>query len=154
LLTPLRPLTTLAYFLIDSIGITRGTTFASYFHIWVAFTLSGLLHGQAMALLPRPRNITLFDATVGVVQFFIWQALAITLEDFAQYLWRQSGQKIERLGRLRYIMGYLWVVCSMWISLPWAADVMMRLKLTEESFLGFTVFGPWVNKMVPLPPVY
>jgi hypothetical protein len=107
-----------------------------------------------MALLPRPRNITLFDATVGVVQFFVWQALAITLEDFAQYLWRQSGQKIERLGRLRYIMGYLWVVCSMWISLPWAADVMMRLKLTEESFLGFTVFGPWVNKMVPLPPVY
>jgi hypothetical protein len=140
-----QPLTTLAYSVMDALNITRGTTLASYAHIWLAFFISGFMHAQSMALLPRPANITLYEATAGTLYFFLWQALAITAEDFVLWVWKASGRGVEPAA-WKSAVGYAWVIVSMWISLPWAADVMMRLRLTEESFLGFTVFGPWIHR--------
>ncbi|KAF2122855.1 toxin biosynthesis protein [Lophiotrema nucula] len=139
------PLTTIGDCIIDALGIQRKTILGDYVFIWIAFGISGIMHAQSMALLPRPANISVLDTTVGIMYFFLWQALAITLEDFAQWVWH-----VENHGRAESLIGYVWVVCNMWFSLPWAADVMMRLRLTEESFLGFTFFGPWVHRM-PLP---
>lgn len=130
----------------DTLGIVRGTTLASYMHIWLAFFISGCMHAQSMALLPRPANITLYEATAGIMHFFLWQALAITFEDFVMWLWKTSGKSDAPMAWKAGI-GYLWVVISMFISLPWAANVMMRLRLTEESFLGFSVFGPWIHAL-------
>lgn len=139
-------MTTIAYWVMDQLGITRGTTLASYTHIWLAFFISGFMHAQSMALLPRPANISVLEVTAGTLYFFLWQALAITLEDFALWLWKASGRS-NASACWKTGLGYLWVVLSMWISLPWAANVMMRLRLTEESFLGFTVFGPWIHAL-------
>ncbi|KAF2446664.1 hypothetical protein P171DRAFT_430761 [Karstenula rhodostoma CBS 690.94] len=139
-----RSVTTLAYLAIDALHIARGTTLASYAHVWLAFFISGFMHAQSMALLPRPPNITLHEATAGMLYFFLWQAFAITAEDFVIWLWKTSGLSINP-APWNSVLGYVWVIFSMWISIPWAADVMMRLRLTEESFLGFTVFGRWIN---------
>ncbi|KAF1998239.1 hypothetical protein P154DRAFT_604173 [Amniculicola lignicola CBS 123094] len=140
-----RPLTTFGHVVTDFLRLSRRGPLAFYIHIWNAFLISGLLHAQSMALLPRPKNITLYESTAGLMYFFVWQALIITAEDIAQRIWIKSGRTIESLGAFRFVVGYTWVAWSLWVSLPWAADVMMRVRLTEESFLPFTIFGPWIN---------
>ncbi|KAF2264629.1 hypothetical protein CC78DRAFT_601276 [Lojkania enalia] len=140
-----RPLTTFAHCITDWMGFERSTDLTFYVHIWAAFIISGIMHAQSLALLPRAFNITLYEATAGMFYFFIWQALAITVEDLIQRAWQKTGHKFEDLGRMRFVMGYMWVACSLWISLPWAADAYIRLRITEEPMLSFTVFGPYVR---------
>ena len=79
--------------------------------------------------------------------FFVWQALAITLEDIAQWMWKKTISPTGKKSQMTTVIGYIWVIMSFWISLPWAADVMMRVRLTEKSFLGFTVMRGLVQKL-------
>lgn len=78
--------------------------------------------------------------------YFVWQAFAITIEDLVQWLWKQA------FGTWRSkwfpIVGYFWVVFSFWFSLPWAGDVMMRVKMGEVSPLP-SLFASTVSK-IPL----
>jgi hypothetical protein len=105
-----------------------------------------------MLLLPHPGNITFQERTFGIMAFFLWQAFAITFEDFAMWLLKAtSGHDVIKSTRVTRVIGYTWVITSFWISLPWAADVMMRLRLTEESFLGFSLVRDLVRR-VPLSP--
>ncbi|KAF2179246.1 hypothetical protein K469DRAFT_754016 [Zopfia rhizophila CBS 207.26] len=146
-----RSLTKATGFVVDVLRIPRGSNLSSYTQIWLAFAISGLMHTQFFVLLPYPSNINFSERTMGVMAFFMWQAAAITLEDFVQWVWCKSGGSVEKSNWFKTVIGYSWVLGSFWISLPWVADVMMRIRLTEESFLGFSVVREWVQ-MIPLPP--
>lgn len=146
-------LTSINNFITNQLSIPRGTTLSSQSQIWIAFTVSGFMHAQSMLLLPHPPNINFEERTWGVMKFFLWQAAAITFEDFVQWIWTKvAGKRENHRSRAKTWIGYAWVVTSFWISLPWAADVMMRIRLTEKSFLGFSVVRGFVRRYVPVPP--
>ena len=136
---------------VDYFGIKRGTNLSSYTQLWLAFLLSGCMHANSMLGLPAPFNITRSERTVGMVQFFLFQAAAITFEDFVQWGWKRLGGKTENAGPLLRTVGYVWVVGCFWYSMHFAANVMLRMRLMEESFLPFTLVGAWVQKL-PIPP--
>lgn len=46
----------------------------------------------------------------------------------------------------------MWVAGSFWYSMAFAGDVMLRMRLGEETFLPGTVLGGSVKEWVPLPP--
>jgi hypothetical protein len=131
--------------------IKRGTNLSSYFQLWLAFFTSGCMHAASMMMLPAPVNITWQERTLGMLQFFLWQAAAITFEDFVQWTLRGRWETSRRWRLLRPWIGYVWVTCSMWYSLPFAGDVMLRIRLQEKSFLPFTLVGPWIKSHVPIP---
>ncbi|KAJ4390997.1 hypothetical protein N0V93_004596 [Gnomoniopsis smithogilvyi] len=146
-----RSFTMLTAFFVDLLKVPRGTKLAFHLKIWIAFAVSGFMHAQAMLLLPSPKNITIGERTKGMMAFFLWQAAAISVEDCAKCIYIRT-EPFFHLGRPTLtIVGYAWVVMSFWISLPWAGDVMMRMRLTEESFLSFSIFNDFV-RYVPIPP--
>lgn len=51
---------------------------------------------------------------------------------------------------LQRLVGYTWVVCTLWYSLPWAGDVYTRMRLGEQPALPFTIVGPLIKKL-PIP---
>jgi len=144
-------LTSLTGAFIDALHVKRGTILSSYVQLWLAFTISGFMHAASMLMLPAPINITWSERTVGMLQFFLWQAAAITFEDFVQWALRGQYDQSKNSRTCRSCIGYLWVTCFMWYSLPFAGDVMLRIRLTEKSFLPFTLVGPWIQKHVPIP---
>lgn len=148
---PPQSLTKFNDFIIDTLSIPRGTNLSSYTQIWVALAVFGFMHAQSMRLLPHPPNITADERFTGVLVFFLWQAVAITAEDFAMWLWRQASGGRKMNPAVSTLIGYAWVTGSMWYSLPWAADVMMRIRMTEKSMLPFSLVRDVVQK-VPLPP--
>ena len=134
------------------LGVKRGSSISSHSQLWLAFAISGVTHAQSFHILPCPDNITFNERTVGVVQFFLWQAAAITFEDFAQWAWRQAGGKTSGPSIFRTVVGYVWVICSFSYSVPLGVDIWLRIRVGEEPFLPFTLVGPWM-KYVPIPPI-
>jgi hypothetical protein len=100
--------------------------------------------------LPAPANITKGERTLGMIQFFLFQATIISFEDFIQWGWKKLGGKLEGPSVLRKLVGYCWVVGCFWYSMALAGDVMLRMRLGEESFLPFTILGPCM-KYLPIP---
>ncbi len=133
------------------LNIRRGTKLSAYSQIWLAFAISGVMHACSMRGLPRPTNITTGECTLGMLRFFLWQAFAITIEDIVMWMCRRgvggTGPKV-----CRTLVGWVWVVGSFWYSMAWAGDVMLRMRLNEETFLPGTVVGQWVERLVPVPP--
>lgn len=78
--------------------------------------------------------------------YFLWQAAAITFEDFVQWGWKRVFRPPK--GPV-HLIGYIWVICSFWFSLPWAGDVMMRVKMGEVSPFPFAISAPLVSR-IPL----
>ncbi|KAL8648013.1 MAG: hypothetical protein Q9210_005225 [Variospora velana] len=151
ILSPFRQLlTSYAHALVDLLGIKRGTNLSSYTQLWFAFALSGCMHASSMLGLPCPLNITVAERTLGMIKFFLWQALAITSEDLVQWMCRSSfgglGPRWLRTG-----VGWAWVVGSCWYSMSLAGDVMLRMRLGEETFLPGTLVGGFVKDWVPIP---
>lgn len=133
------------------LNITRGTTLSSYTQLWLAFAISGTMHANSMLGLPRPLNITTAECTLGMLRFFLWQALAITGEDFFMWGCRSSfGGAVPR--DIKTVVGRVWSTGSCWYSIACAGDVMLRMRLGEETFLPGTVVGRWVENLVPVPP--
>jgi hypothetical protein len=135
---------------VDFVGIKRGTNASSYTQLWLAFVVSGLFHANAMRGIPAPANITVDEYTTGWIQFFVLQAAAITFEDFVQWRWRQLGGKTTGPSVLRTLVGYVWVTCWIWYSLPLVGDLMLRMRVGEAAFLPFSVEESWM-KYIPLP---
>ncbi|KAG6988940.1 thioredoxin reductase gliT [Physcia stellaris] len=136
-------------FLLSLFSIPRGTILSKYLQIWFAFTLSGLMHANSMRGLPLP-NINTADCTLVMLRFFLWQALAITLGDLAISIYQQPFRRkgLEAFWRM---IGWAWVIVSFWISMHWAGDVMLRMRLGEETFLPGTVSKGWIKEWVPVP---
>lgn len=133
------------------LNIRRGTNLSSYTQLWLAFAISGSMHANSMLGLPRPLNITRAECTFGMLYFFLWQALAITVEDLTMWFCRHNfGGTGPRI--VRRLVGWTWIVGSCWYSMAWAGDVVLRMRLGEETFLPGTMLGHWVEVLVPLPP--
>ncbi|KAI1176310.1 membrane bound O-acyl transferase family-domain-containing protein [Nemania sp. FL0916] len=143
-----RPLTSLSDAASRKLGASKGSTTDTYLRLWIAFTISGAMHAGSMLILPCPANLTLADRTVGMIVFFMWQAAAITVEDFVQWAWELFyGDDTSPVARWATVLGYAWVVTSFWISLPMAGDVMLRLRMGQDTPIPFTVFS-WLIKHV------
>ncbi|KAF2789624.1 hypothetical protein K505DRAFT_410225 [Melanomma pulvis-pyrius CBS 109.77] len=128
--------------------IRRGTNLSSYAKLYLAFFISGAFHALGQLHLPRPANITAEECSMGFLHFFIWQAFAITIEDFVKWLWQIAGWSTEGVR----IIGYAWVFFSMWWSFPLAGDTVLKLRIGAGSFAPFPLMKPLVNALIPLPP--
>lgn len=134
--------------------IKKGTNLSSYSTLYLAFLFSGIFHAISQRQMPRPADVSDSDIVVGFFLFFVWQAAAITVEDFAQWCWKRSAG-VHGLGESRYVVrlvGYIWVTLSIWASLPLAGDCFLRMRMGEQSFLPFTLTGPLIDGLVPIPP--
>lgn len=143
-----KPLSGLTGSLVDALGIKRGTNTSSYTQLWISFAISGVMHAASMTLMPCPANVPEWDRWRGLLLYFIWQAAVITTEDFVIYFWRNvwgGGQEKRMWKRL---VGYVWVTWSFWTSLPWAADVLLKLRMGETSPFPGTVWGPLVERFL------
>ncbi|KAI1182832.1 membrane bound O-acyl transferase family-domain-containing protein [Nemania serpens] len=137
-----RPLTSLSSAACRRLGTTKGTTTDTYLRLWIAFLISGAMHAGSMLILPSPANLTLAERTVGIFGFFAWQAAAITSEDLVQWAWKSvHGGDSSPAAWWTRALGYAWVVVSFWVSLPMAGDVMLRLRMGQDTPLPFTAFG-------------
>jgi hypothetical protein len=139
---------------VDLLGIKRGTNLSSYTQLWFSFCVSGLMHANAMRTIPAPANLAVADYTLGWIQFFVWQAAAITFEDFAKWSWKRlvgMGDTHFHTRSAYTIIGYMWVTASMYYSLPWLGDLMLRMRLGEQSFLPFSLTKQFVQQL-PTPP--
>ncbi|KAH6657452.1 membrane bound O-acyl transferase family-domain-containing protein [Truncatella angustata] len=139
---------------IDALGIPRGTNWSSYTTLYLAFLLSGTFHALSQRLMPRPEDVSESGLVIGFFLFFVCQAVVITVEDFGQWCWRRlrRSQAIGQSRRLARVVGYIWVTWSIWTSLPLAGDTFLRMRMGEENFLPFSLFGPYVDRFVPIPP--
>ena len=126
--------------------MSKGSTWYSYTHLFVAFSISGVMHAGSMVILPSPRNITLEERTLGIFLFFVYQALAITLEDFVQWLYRRVCGPSSP-GSWSTWIGYVWVAFSFWYSLPLAGNVMLRLRIGEDAPLSYSIVMPLIEKV-------
>lgn len=137
-------------YVVDTLHISRGTVWSSQLQIWLSFFLSAIFHAQCHLILPAPGNITLEDRTVPIFFFFLWQAFAISLEDLAHAV---SSPLIRRLGLERMkgwamakkLIGWMWVLTSFWISIPWVADLTLRFRFGDELMIPFSVVKPLIN---------
>jgi hypothetical protein len=111
----------------------------TYTQLWSSFAISGVMHAAAIYLIPSPMNISFSSRSVGFFQFFIWQAAAITLEDFVLYLWRTAVGKTQERRLWHRVVGYAWVICWFAFSLPYFMDIMLKMKNFEKPMLPFTV---------------
>ncbi|KAI1120231.1 membrane bound O-acyl transferase family-domain-containing protein [Nemania abortiva] len=146
-----RPLTSLSEAASRGLGTIKGSTTDTYLRLWIAFLISGAMHAGSMLILPSPANLTLAERTVGIAGFFVWQAAAITFEDFVQWVWKLThGDDTSPVAWWMRVLGYAWVVASFWVSLPMAGDVMLRLRMGQDTPLPFTAFG-WVMKHLNAP---
>jgi hypothetical protein len=75
--------------------IPKGTNTSSYTKLWLAFLISGFFHSVSSLQMPHPNNLTPSERSLGFFWFFIWNASAITLEDFLQWVARRVLPKGE-----------------------------------------------------------
>ncbi|KAI1457506.1 toxin biosynthesis protein [Annulohypoxylon moriforme] len=136
------------------LGIPRGCNLSSYTKLYLAFLISGSFHTLGQLHLPRPSNITAEDCALGFLLFFLWQAAAITLEDFVIYVRDRVAGKPSSPGtqQLYTLLGYTWVFMSMWWSLPFVGNAVLRIRVGTESFAPFPLMRPIVEAYVPIPP--
>jgi hypothetical protein len=93
-----------------------GSKASSYTQLYTAFFLSGLIH------------ILSFD--VRPLCFYLAQAVAITLEDTVIAISRKHGWKDSLATR---VLGYLWVYCTLVLTLGLWFDPMNIAGFNEYS---------------------
>lgn len=131
----------------NSLRIPRGSNVSSYTKLYLAFCISGSFHALGQLHLPRPSNITAAEGSTGFFLFFVWQAVAITVEDFVQWVVRKSGWRVS--GKI----GYIWVLISMWSSFWLVGDTVLRLRIGTGSFAPFNLTRRIVEAYVSIPPL-
>ncbi|KIK45418.1 hypothetical protein CY34DRAFT_78074 [Suillus luteus UH-Slu-Lm8-n1] len=96
------------------LGFKPGTNGSSYTQLYTAFFISGIAHVGGDAVLNSSRLGVSFP-------FFIYQALAITLEDMVIAAARRAGVTETKWTRK---MGYVWVACWFIVTAtPWVTAV-------------------------------
>ncbi|KAH6666346.1 toxin biosynthesis protein [Halenospora varia] len=137
----------------NMLKIPRGTNLSSYTKLYLAFLLSGTFHSLGQLHLPRSSNITAGECAEGFFLFFVWQAAAITAEDFAKWIVRKNGWSPQSNKSKRYcnMIGHAWVFFSMWMSFPIVGDTMLRMRIGTGQFAPFPLMRPLVEAYVPIP---
>jgi len=137
----------------STFGIRKGTNLSSYTKLYTAFLISGTFHAFSNLQMPSPVNITTSERTVGFFLFFLWQMVAITLEDFVQWVVRTMkvlGFRRENTW-LRSFVGWTWVTVVMWKSLPLVGDTFVRIRMGVEPPLPNSFSRSLVERWVPIP---
>ena len=83
------------------------------------------------------------------MQFFLLQATAITFEDLIKWMWKRSRFQLPPL--CTRLIGHTWVVFSLWLTLPFVGDVLVRMRTAEGQFLPYSLAAQWVY-IIPPPP--
>lgn len=98
-----------------------GSALSSYTQLYVAFVLSGIIHaaGDWMVM----RNIT--SARLNI-QFFIMQAMIITVEDMVIAAAKKFG-----ITRIPFFVSYAWVICWMAWSGPMWLETVIQAEFSE-----------------------
>ncbi|KAI0508608.1 hypothetical protein F5B22DRAFT_394064 [Xylaria bambusicola] len=134
----------------DACGMKPGTWQSRYTQLWLSFVISGIGHAASMLILPSPSNITIEERTVGLLCFFVWQAAAITFEDGVKHIWRHwLGGPTGENGYAVRLLGYTWVVGTLWYSIGWAGGVYLRMRLGEQPLFPVTLSGALLQEWVP-----
>jgi hypothetical protein len=115
------------------------STFRTYFQLYVAFLVSGILHmaGDYMFL----QNLT------GVsLQFFLLQAVAITFEDAIMGIFKRIG--ITTASPMTRAVGFCWVFAWFALSVPyWLEPVfhagVFNATSPDVSFVQYLWNGQW-----------
>ncbi|KAF5313322.1 hypothetical protein D9611_008498 [Ephemerocybe angulata] len=115
----------------NALRIPKGR-FRSYFSLYVAFTISGLIHyfGDYMIIQ---------DWSGTSLVYFVSQAVAITCEDAMAGLVRRSEVKVPTA--FSRLVGYLWVVAWFSFAIP--------IWMTPHVKAGITSDGVSDNNVVP-----
>lgn len=115
--------------------VSRHSAVSRYTRLVIAFLISGLIHYQADRVMGVP------NAENGAVVFFLLHAAFIMLED-------SLGPVATAVlpGRLRHILGYLWVFAFFAWSTPIWAYSGMRLGFSSAALLPVRVVGPWIER--------
>jgi len=124
---------------------------SSYTQLYVPFAISAVMHAQSHMINVVPANLSTAERTVGILLFFMWQAVAITAEDAAQWTWKKLGGSLEGSSVFRTTVGYAWVAFSFWYSIPWAADVLLRMRMGEYMMVPVSLVGKYLQEFVPVP---
>ncbi|GAW14658.1 hypothetical protein ANO14919_040610 [Xylariales sp. No.14919] len=141
-------------YIVDLFRIPRQTPLSSNTQVWLAFLMSSFFHAQLNLITPVPSNIEFAERTIGMFRFFMWQALAISFEDTMRSICGR-GERIGSIweggGRicnvLRKPLGWIWVILSFWVSIPWAADVTLRFRFGDESMVPFSIVAPCITRL-------
>ena len=118
-----RLLTSNANFLANLLHLPRGTL-ATYFKLFMAFFLSGLIHATGDYILFQ--NFS--EGTS--VRFFLLQAAGITLEDAVIALGSRLGYKESNAFKL---IGFAWVFAWFTFSMPIWLDPEVHAGLVDEG---------------------
>lgn len=115
------------------LGYPKGTFMSAYLQLFIAFLVSGIVHGSADFV--ATRNITSFNRNI---LFFTSQAVAIAFEDAVIFLGKRIG--FERAPK---IIGYAWVVTWLALSGPIWFETLITGRLLQfllpVSVLDFIV---------------
>lgn len=112
--------------------LPRHSALSRYVRLTAAFLISGLIHWRADQVKGVP------NADNGALTFFLLQAVVIILEDaFGPVI----VSALSKHGRLRYFLGYLWVLFILSWSSPIYMFPGMRLGFDGAALLPFRILG-------------
>ncbi|RXW19039.1 hypothetical protein EST38_g6808 [Candolleomyces aberdarensis] len=110
-------------FFANVLGIPKGR-FRSYFSLYVAFFISGLIHYFGDYKIIQ-------NWSGGSLIYFTLQAVAITFEDGVVGLVRRSGVKVPPV--LAKLVGYLWVVAWFSFAIPIWMEPHVKAGITSND---------------------
>jgi hypothetical protein len=110
---------------------------SAYIQLYTAFFVSGVMHYL-------PEYMALGHWRGRGLVFFLLQAVAITLEEYAQAL----GRRLRILGSWRWkILGYLWVWSWFAFCLPIWQDPLMHAGVMDEIRYPYSAFASLREKI-------
>ncbi|KAH9484824.1 Acetyltransferase cdmC [Psilocybe cubensis] len=154
-----------ANYFLKKLGIPRKSTAANFFTLYVVFALTGILHhgGDAMFL----QSIS----KAGSFQFFMLQAVGITIEDFVLKLvgsittTKEAKANLETTKHIAdadvrandeklppwsvRLLGFTWVLVWLSITLPWWTDPICNNGYMREIPEFSIILGLWRGEWLP-----
>ena len=140
------------FFTFDVLRLRRGTLAARYVNLFLVFGISGVFHMSS----DMTWGVTLADSVEH--EFFLMQAVGITIEDFVEWVYRVVGPRrrpdlseekktrpdggrkgVETWQRL---MGYFWVLSWLVFTTPRWSYQRMRIDAEFASTDGTAVMTP------------
>ncbi|KIW04039.1 uncharacterized protein PV09_04861 [Verruconis gallopava] len=110
-----------------ALGFRKGTLPSRYMQLYLSFGISCILHQFQMF------NVTRRD--MGEFNFFMSQAVAITIEDFVRWAWRKlHGSSPSR--RFDLLMGYAWTFTWFSFSLHVYIKGLVAANVIEDWLFG------------------
>lgn len=125
--------------------LRRGSTFARYTHLVLAFFASGVM----LVLIDIPAGLPFSHS--GALQFFLMQAVGIAFEDGVQTGWRRlfapskAGLASQAFSsKCQRVIGYIWVL--LWLS--WSSPIAYYPTLeankgeSKDTIVPFSIIQP------------